>query len=43
MVRQILMIECLKMNKISKKVIKLIREDMENWKVELKAGGQTPK
>ena len=41
MVRQNCMIKCQKINETSDKVIKFIKEPMENWKVELVAGGKT--
>ena len=41
MVQQTWMIECLKMFKISDKIINFITKAMEKSKVELAAGGQT--
>ena len=35
------MIKCLKMYKISDKIIRFITKTMKNWEVELAAGGQT--
>ena len=41
MVLQSWIIDCLEMYKISDKVIKLIENIMENWKVELTTGEKT--
>ena len=41
MVPQTWIIECLKMYKISDKVINFITKAMKNWKIELTAGGQS--
>ena len=41
MVSQSYMIDCLKMYKISDKVIKFIEETMKNWRVELTARGKS--
>ena len=41
MVQQTCIVNCLKMYKLSNKVIKFITEVMKNWKVELTAGRKT--
>ena len=41
MVPHTLILECLKMYKISNNIINFIEKAMENWRVQLKAGGQS--